>query len=313
MKPDIHLPFKNIQKYIPENQTVIQPSVHSHEGLEVPNIIMRYGKVKNPLKTRSKIINKMIFTIYHLWISYHRLKKNPEKAKVKIEEDQLKKLAGYAHNLGCYQIGFTKVPEKYIFKNKVICFPYAIVITKAMDKNKMKQAPMEAAGKEVWKTYADLGKIVNKLAHYMRKMGFNAQAGPALGGEVNYPLLAQKAGLGYIGQHGLLITEKYGPSIRIATVYTDIMNLPITDQDSEQHQWIREFCKKCGRCVQKCPGNAIFSTAKILEDQSEKHIDYTRCAVPFANYLGCSICIKECVFFNKGYQSIKERFLKKQE
>ena len=180
-----------------------------------------------------------------------------------------------------------------------------------MKKSKIGKAPNITAGKEVWRTYAELGKIVNHLSQFLRERGYNAQAGPALGGEVNYPLLAQKAGLGYIGKHGILISRRNGPSQRIAVVYTDIENLPNTDSD--RYNWIPAFCVTCNRCVDKCPGDAIYKEARVFEDGSQQHIDYRKCAMPFSETMGCSVCIKECTFFRTDYDKIEAKFIKSRQ
>jgi len=112
-----------------------------------------------------------------------------------------------------------------------------------MDNSRIARTPQMPAGTEVWRTYDRLGLIVNRVARFLRKRGFGAQAGAALGGDVNYPLLAQKAGLGHIGKHGLLISPGRGPSRRIAAVYTSIENLPVTD--SGRYAWIADFCSGC--------------------------------------------------------------------
>ncbi|MCP4268704.1 MAG: [Fe-S]-binding protein, partial [Candidatus Brocadiaceae bacterium] len=135
------------------------------------------------------------------------------------------------------------------------------------------------------------------------------QAGPALDGDVNYPVLAEEAGLGAIGKHGLLINPKFGPSLRIATLYVDVENLPVNGVN--KHLWIKEFSRKCNNCVRKCPGSAIYKETKIFVDRSEQHIDYKKCAVPFSNQYNCTVCVKECSFYKNDYSKIKSRFQRK--
>ena len=36
------------------------------------------------------------------------------------------------------------------------------------------------------------------------------------------------------------------------------------------------------------------------------HIDYKKCAIPFSQYAGCSVCIKECTFFKGDFDNIKK-------
>jgi len=130
----------------------------------------------------------------------------------------------------------------------------------------------------------------------MRKKRYNAQPDPPIGGSTHFPLLAQKAGLGYIGKHGLLISERNGLAQRIAAIYTDL-ELPYTDSDMKKYSWIPEFCKICNRCVRMCPANAIYPEPKILPDGRKQYIGYMKCVVVFSKTLGCGVCIKESAFF----------------
>ncbi len=66
----------------------------------------------------------------------------------------------------------------------------------------------------------------------------------------SHKMAATRAGLGWIGKTDLLISEKFGPRIRLATVLTnhpfENLGVPIT----ESH------CGNCDVCVEICPGHA---------------------------------------------------------
>ena len=102
-----------------------------------------------------------------------------------------------------------------------------------------------------------------------------------------------------------------GLAKRIAAVYINIENLPFTDSHAYVYDWIPAFCETCNRCVRKCPGEAIYLTTKVFADSTEQHIDYAKCAVPFSQTMGCSVCIKECTFFKGDYDKIEKRFKNK--
>ncbi len=91
----------------------------------------------------------------------------------------LEKLARAA---GAKDLAYVKVPNNAIFKDKGIPHPYAIVFTVEMDKAPMATSPSFESFHEVAKGYKDLAVIGNKLASYMRKEGFAAYPGTALGG-----------------------------------------------------------------------------------------------------------------------------------
>jgi epoxyqueuosine reductase len=298
-----------IKNYLSPDTQVIQPAPHSPEGRFVPEILSKYGKISSFLKVFIFIFPNILKTIVNIKKSYKSIKRNPLPAKRNINSEVLKVFEDNAKRLGCSQIGYTKVPREFIFSNEVILFDNAIVLTMEMKKNQMKKAPSISTSMEVWRAYAGLGKIVNKLAKNLRKNGFAAQPGPALGGETNYTYLAQKAGLGYLGKHGLLISKGNGPSTRIAVIYTNIENLPFTDSDD--YSWIPDFCEGCNRCVRTCPAQAIFKETQILDNGGKRHIDYKKCAIPFSTSAGCSVCIKECTFFNSDYNNIKNAFIRK--
>jgi epoxyqueuosine reductase QueG len=225
-----------------------------------------------------------------------------------ISVKDLDELKIFVKELGVGDIGFTKVDSAYIFSDKKILYSNAIVILMEMNPDIIKTVPSKVAEKEIFRTYYELNVAVNKIKSFLNDRGYNAEPGPALGGEVNYPLLAQKAGMGVIGKNGMLITPQFGPSLRLAAVYTDIENLPITDLNL--HMWVNEFCDQCNQCVKKCPAQAIYQDPIIFEDGSKQCIDYVKCAVPFSNNNGCTVCIKECTFFKADYDKIKEKFMK---
>ncbi|BEP29705.1 4Fe-4S binding protein [Helicovermis profundi] len=301
---------KNLPKlrdYIDLDTVTVKSSKKSPVGLIVPEIVLTYGKGKMKKDDLIVTMPKMVKTIIEVKKSYKTLKNNPLKAKTIIDEKTLNEFKKYAYEIGISDIGFTKVEPSMIFSGKEILFANAFVFTMEMKKESIEKAPSLDSKQEIFRTYLELGKVVNKLSSFLRERGFNAQAGPALGGDVIYPLLAEKAGLGALGKHGLLITPKFGPSLRIAAIYTDIENLPFSEKN--EHLWIKSFCEKCGRCVSKCPSNAIYKDAKVINETNKVCIDYKKCAVPFTINYGCSVCIKECSFFRNDYYKIKEKFI----
>ncbi len=293
----------NIKNYLSKEMSVIHPVQYSPKGYFVPEIVSEYGQISSFFKVMPFLFPYMIKTLFNIRKSYKSLKYNPGFVKSYITESELIELETYAKKLGCSQLGYIKVPTEYIYSNKVILFENAIVLTMDMKKQFMSKAPSIQTSQEVWRAYAGLGKVVNQLSEYLRKKGFQAQAGPALGGETNYTFLAQKAGLGFIGKHGLLISKLNGPSQRIAVVYVNIENFPITE--TSEYNWITDFCETCNRCVRKCPSDAIYKKTEQLENGGKRHIDFKKCAIPFSKTGGCSVCIKECTFFNTDYEKIK--------
>ncbi|MCP4761545.1 MAG: [Fe-S]-binding protein, partial [archaeon] len=174
-----------------------------------------------------------------------------------INEDEFTNFINFASSIGVDRLGFTLLSSDLIFRKFGVLYPNVIVIIKEMDKNRIDKAPSRETQEMVMGTYKTMNFIGNKLAKYLRNKGFGAQAGPALGGVSNYVPLAEQAGLGWHGRHGLLITPEFGPRQRIALIYTSIENLPVKERSENEHKWIGDFCGKCGKCIKNCPGNAI--------------------------------------------------------
>lgn len=242
------------------------------------------------------------------------VRKDPGKGRKTAPQKFFKELESYAKSLGVLKVGYTKLTPELVFSNRTVLFDNAIVLIGEMRKKEIAKAPSVRAGIEVWRTYYRLTRAAYRIAEFLRERGYNAQPDPAVGGSTNFPLLAQKAGLGHIGKHGLLITSENGPSVRIGAVYTDL-ELPYTDERVWEYEWIPHFCDRCNACVRACPAQAIYITPK-RENGREVHIDYKKCAVVFSRTLGCSVCVKECTFTKGSYGKIKgayEKMTKKEK
>lgn len=208
-----------------------------------------------------------------------------------------------AKEAGVSDIKYIKVPPKAIFQDKSIPHEYAIVLTVEMDRKKISTAPSFAAFKEVATGYKNLAVISSKLSHFMRKNGFAAYPGTSLGGLSDYVQLAELAGLGAIGYHGLLISPNEGTRLRINTIYTNITNLPIETEN--QHLWVKDYCSICRKCIRECPPQAIFEQPHPRGDGAMQCIDHSSCRDYFDQNLGCAICLATCPFSKAGYDKVK--------
>lgn len=215
-------------------------------------------------------------------------------------------LVDRARRLGAKDIAFVRVPPDAIFAGKSIPHPYAIVFTVEMEKEPIDSAPSLECQLEVMDGYKDLTTIASALAGFLRQRGFSAFPGTALGGTTDYPHLAELAGLGAIGYHGLLIAPEGGARLRISTIYTNIANLPL--RESNEHAWVRDFCAMCRKCVRSCPVEAIFDAPAERGNGGRQCIDHGRCRDYFTEHYGCAICVKVCPFSQVGYERVRERF-----
>ena len=218
----------------------------------------------------------------------------------------ISKLESIAHEAGAKSVKYVKVPHNAIFKHKGIPYEYAVVFTVEMGKDNMSTAPSFEAFREVAKGYKNLAVAGNKMARYMREEGFAAYPGTALGGLTDYTHLAELAGLGAIGYHGLLITPNEGARLRINTIYTNITNLPIESEN--EHLWVRDFCAMCKKCIRSCPVKAIYDQPKPRGDGGMQCIDHDACRDYFNQNFGCAVCLASCPFSQTGYEAVKSRF-----
>jgi len=210
-------------------------------------------------------------------------------------------LQEYAWNTWRVNVGFTELPRQLIFKGKAVLFPYAIVCIQEMSKVKISMAPKIEAGGEAARVYGTLGLAVNDIARWLRfNHKINCQSIHPHGGFVNNPPLASKAGMGWQGRNGLLITPEYGQRQRIAPILIEERLFEFND--NTDHRWIEEYCKLCGKCKKACPTHAIYDEKITIIDNVpgigsvRTCVDLAKCRPYFNKTLGCSVCVKTCPF-----------------
>jgi hypothetical protein len=106
----------------------------------------------------------------------------------------LTELEAIAYAAGAKDIGYVKIPNNAIFQDKGLPHEYAIVFTVEMDKDPIETAPSFECQLEVMDGYKRMAIISNKVADFMRRQGFAAYPGTALGGLTDYVHLAELAG-----------------------------------------------------------------------------------------------------------------------
>ena len=111
----------------------------------------------------------------------------------------------------------------------------------------------------------------------------------------SFKYAATRAGLGWIGKNDVVITEKYGPRVRLAVV--------LIDAAFEYGQPIVESrCPEvCSLCVEACPCKALKGVRWNAEKLRAEIIDYHRCnrmRSAFIPKLGrksaCGVCFAAC-------------------
>lgn len=227
-----------------------------------------------------------------------------EPARRELPAEERAELVAFIKNKGALDVGFVPdVDPKLVFAGQVLPERHAIVFSVEMDKAAMETSPSAKSSTEVMRRYADLGAIAAATCEWLRDRGFAAYPGTNLGGQSDYPALAEAAGLGAIGYHGLLISPVAGARMRLCTIYVGIDNLPKAENP---HLWVRDVCANCRRCVRSCPPGAIEPEPKPKANGYKRAIRATACRDYFARNLGCAICLKVCPFSHVGYETVRK-------
>lgn len=124
---------------------------------------------------------------------------------------------------------------------------------------------------------AQLNDIVMAGEEYLQGLGYEAyalttgRAGGAVDQVVPHKTVATRAGIGWIGQNCLLVTEEFGSAMRISSLLT---NAPLECDDSIDESQ----CGTCGLCVKACPGQALTGAHWQVGMPRERIVDVRRCS-----------------------------------
>ena len=294
------------QRSVHEIPDVLHPTSNSPTRFEIPLEMMTLMQERDDIEMRHMFpIRRLLSILKNIHLSVDSIPENPVGASTSAPPEFIEQLKEFAQSHGVCAIEFVKLPHDLIFQEMGVLFDNAIVLAMEMSKEKIDKAASQETMNMVFATYDDLGKAANRLAEFLREKGYAAQADHPLGGLVLFPPLAQKAGIGWVGKHGLLITPEFGPRVRLAAVYTGIQNLPFAL--TNDHAWIDEYCKTCGLCAKDCPPQAILEEVVTHDTGRVTRVKQQECFQYFAQYYGCSICIKACPFSELGdtYERLK--------
>mgnify|MGYP002511688515 CR=1 FL=1 len=111
----------------------------------------------------------------------------------------------------------------------------------------------------------------------------------------SFKYAAVNAGLGWIGKNDVVITEKYGPRVRLAAILIDRV-FPYGRKITESK--CPDSCKKC---VEACPYQALHDVKWNIGTLRNDIIDYRLCNQKRSLYLerhgrknACGLCMAAC-------------------
>ncbi|QEK12544.1 epoxyqueuosine reductase [Crassaminicella thermophila] len=159
-------------------------------------------------------------------------------------------------------------------------------------------------------TYID--QITLKISMQLQNWGYLAMPIPAsqsvnidgkqYSGIFQHRTAATRAGIGWIGRNACLVTEEFGPRVRLGTVLTNME--AIYDKPVEESQ-----CGSCKKCVRACPALALRGELWYPGIKREELVDAKACSMHMHNHyqhigrgVVCGICVRVCP---KGNQVIK--------
>jgi epoxyqueuosine reductase QueG len=87
----------------------------------------------------------------------------------------------------------------------------------------------------------------------------------------SHKLAATRAGLGWIGKTDLLVSKRFGPRVRLASILTD-MPLPVPAQTIDE-----ALCGNCSICVDSCPAHAANGLSWDLTVHRNDFFDPFKC------------------------------------
>jgi len=155
-----------------------------------------------------------------------------------------------------------------------------------------------------------LNGIAGKVVNWIKERGHKAHAVPAsafadpdrLMGHISHKAVARMAGIGWQGKSLLIVTEDFGPRVRLVTVLTD---MPLTPDGP-----IKNRCGECANCTEACPVGAIKCVLPIGEYYASRDeaIDFGACndrtisnnAIPGIGARVCGVCVRACPWGDKG-------------
>ncbi|NHK29880.1 MAG: reductive dehalogenase [Asgard group archaeon] len=236
----------------------------------------------------------------------------PNLKKVVIDDKNIvevtKVLKEVAKSFGASLIGITKYDNRWIYtndrQNNPIIIPKwvtnVIVMAIEMEPEAFGTSPSYIHGYANGFGYSQMAILVSSLAEYIRLLGYNAKSSGNDTG-VSIPM-AIDAGLGQLGRHGLLITKKYGPRVRLCKIFTD---MPLI-HDKPIDFGITDYCRKCQKCAEACEVDAISFESEPSFDIACKSnnkgiyrwaVNGDKCYEFWVENGGeCSTCITVCPF-----------------
>ena len=84
-------------------------------------------------------------------------------------------------------------------------------------------------------------------------------------------MVATRSGLGWIGKTDLLVSRRFGPRVRLASILTDLPLEPLASPIDESR------CGSCSLCVDACPAGAATGEPWSAGIHRDRYFDAFKC------------------------------------
>jgi len=210
-----------------------------------------------------------------------------------------------SNNVTLYGFAYLKEYKNEIFSEKLKKYDYAITIGIKLPDDIVENLDHGIGRWKYQDTFIKVNNILNdkseEIMNIIKKVGYDAISvdssyiipGENFVGEISHKLVANLAGLGWIGKSALLINPDYGPRIRWATILTNAV-FPIENKRMQSH------CGTCTLCVDNCPAKAFgdvdFNEKLPRDERFNAHacFDYFEKLESQGKPPKCGICVKVC-------------------
>lgn len=223
---------------------------------------------------------------------------------MEIGQENIQKLVS---DLGGTFTGFSNICDK--LPEHLKQYPYAVTVGVRLSDaiiDEIKDKPTFTYFNHYRSVNAFIDQILLRVMLQIQANGYRAytiaasqsipDAATPYSGVFPHKTAAVRAGLGWIGKNGLLISKSCGPRVRLGTVLTDMPLATVGER-------IENSCGKCRRCVENCPAMALTGSTWNEGCERERVVDAKACSEYMNSkfkHIGrgsvCGICISVCPY-----------------
>lgn len=179
----------------------------------------------------------------------------------------------------------------------VFAVPYGVRLTLETYQEEAFEKGIQDARKIIEEILPQLEKILaaQKVTYYIPPVAQNSETD--LEAPFSFKFAAVNAGLGWIGKNDVVITQKYGPRVRLSAVLIDAP-FHYGEKITESH------CPEaCRNCVDACPHQALHNVTWKIDAIRSDLIDYRLCnekrslsIKTLGRKHACGLCMAACPF-----------------